>query len=670
MSVGGFCPVFRSDNAYLFVPVFGSLKNGKWLKAVDANASFPPQGTIFVPPELVPAEFEHGHAAAWEVEDQPDYVERGHSARFRAMKLVDPPIEVCSIQIPSDAAGVRKSLSEDGLRIVPHRKDRAVLVKFADGVAIRVRLSPHSVDGQRSVVDAAQFMQPIPAWKPERSLPTMTFQFSGQTRTFLSAHELGSAPDVLDLATLDEAISSMLKPGGLGAMPTVSISDARKSIQRLEDLLAKFRSRDWPARSARLAQFLDQAREASAERETWEAFLLNHSLVKQVVETEVARVTASMKDEARKEILAEETALRQRIRDAEVELGQWEELVSTSKGEIQALGTQKEELQRELVAIALSSASTSANATEPPKIQEASPQTTGVLGNLGALPDSSNVQTLSTSGAAIKHLERNLITGGVLKVSAQQLAREVFVAASVGQIIFLKGSFAETVAQCIVCSAGGGQTVQYSVRVGATQELNQPADTSRVVLINGANRACISSYGDWIRRLMQDRALRKHAFPAPMIIATVLEGPGTLPLVPELAIYGPVFDTSCLAWSPGGWTENPSLGRWEPTAWDLKEEAEIRDEWDSAIESLFPASNVLWDRMSKTALKRLQCVGDEKQPTKSDASFLFGWVFPYLVACGGDATSQADFIRSALVVDACSDQRLNRLLDSLGWREA
>jgi hypothetical protein len=169
--------------------------------------------------------------------------------------------------------------------------------------------------------------------------------------------------------------------------------------------------------------------------------------------------------------------------------------------------------------------------------------------------------------------------------------------------------------------------------------------------------------------MMQDRALRKQDFPSPIIVATVLEGPGTLPLVPELAIYGPVFDTSCLGWSPGGWTENPMLGRWELAAWDLKEETEIRDDWDSALELLFPASNVLWDRMSRTSLKRLASVADEKQPAKSDASFLFGWVFPYFVACGGDIASRADFIRDALVADACSDQRLRRLLESLGWRQ-
>src|SRR5688572_26704083 len=137
MRVGGFCPPFRPDNAYLFVHVFGSLNSGKWLKVVNANAVFPPQGTIYVPAELVPDGFEHGHAAAWEVEDQPDYVSMGRSARFRAVRAVDPPIEVCSIPVPSDAANVRKLLSEEGLRNVPHRQDRASLVRFSDGVTIR-----------------------------------------------------------------------------------------------------------------------------------------------------------------------------------------------------------------------------------------------------------------------------------------------------------------------------------------------------------------------------------------------------------------------------------------------------------------------------------------------------------------------------------------------------
>lgn len=667
--VGGFCPNFRQDNAYLFVQVFGSLRNGQWLKAVDANALFPPQGTIFVPPDLVPRGFEQGDTAAWEVEDQPNYLSIGHSARYRAVCLADPPIEILSVPIASDAGDVRKYLTEQGFRNVPHRGDLAALLRFTDGLLVQVSLIPHSSDAGRSVVEVSQFTRPLPAWKMDDSLATMTIQFGGNIRTFVQAHTPPPPRNILDLATLDEAVGQILKPGGLGGMPPISATDARHCIQRLEELLIRFPSRDWPARSAKLKQFLDAAREASTERAVWESFLLKHPVVQQTISHEVQRLSTSLKAEARKEILAGDLDLQQKMQKAEAEFAMWDEAIASSQREAEELETKKEELKRELDQLAHDARSLPSSA---PSIVPVAADRSGVtIAAQKIVPASdSEVIQIHSVDSAITHLEKNLRGVGILKVSAKHLAQEVFVAASVGQIIFVKGAFAETVANLIVSSISATNSIKFAVPVGALHELEHPADAVHTVLINGANRACISSYGEWIRRLLQDRTLRNRDSPSPVIVATLLAGPGTLSLASELAMYGPVFDTDCLAWSPQGMTTEPHLGHWELSALNVTERPLSNDDWDTTLESLFPIANPLWDRMSRRALARLAAMDNADSPTQANASFFFGWVLPYFIASGGDLAKVTEPIRTA-ITDACfKDQRLNRLVESAGRDEA
>src|SRR4051812_36290854 len=110
----GYCPdVFRADRAFLFAPVVAELINGSWARLGNATTTFPPSGTIFVPPELYPTPFHHGDLAAWEVEDQPDFSEAKLASRFRAIRPADGPLEVVPVSLPSTSDDVRRLLTEE-----------------------------------------------------------------------------------------------------------------------------------------------------------------------------------------------------------------------------------------------------------------------------------------------------------------------------------------------------------------------------------------------------------------------------------------------------------------------------------------------------------------------------------------------------------------------------
>jgi hypothetical protein len=202
-----------------------------------------------------------------------------------------------------------------------------------------------------------------------------------------------------------------------------------------------------------------------------------------------------------------------------------------------------------------------------------------------------------------------------------------------------------------------------------TADLQVP-DVAAAVLIEGANLACVSGYGKFLRELIQSRALGKSPI-TPVLIATLYAGPGTLPLGPELVCYGPVLDTDCLTWAQEGWRAQPAGGTCDLAAFQVEEAKDADELWDDLLDELFQGVNGLWDRQSKAAYRRLVSLGNPERPASTTASFLFGWVIPRYIASGGAVADRADSFRTDQVKEAAADdQRLRRLLLAAGWKES
>ena len=217
----GFCPeVFRADRTFLFAPVVAELNNGSWFRLGNASMTYPPAGTIFVPPELYPPLFRHRDLAAWAVEDQPHFSEAGLGARFRAIHLAEGPIEVVQVSLPSTSPDVRHLLMEEGVNSVTDRSDRSALLEFQDDWMVLVRLSEHPSNAHRSIVAAGTPAFPLPAWPPGKSPSTQALTIEHHTRRVATLHNLPKSPEALDFATLEEALTSA-RGGGLGAIHTV-----------------------------------------------------------------------------------------------------------------------------------------------------------------------------------------------------------------------------------------------------------------------------------------------------------------------------------------------------------------------------------------------------------------------------------------------------------------
>jgi len=149
----------------------------------------------------------------------------------------------------------------------------------------------------------------------------------------------------------------------------------------------------------------------------------------------------------------------------------------------------------------------------------------------------SGPKLISTPIAAAKHLEKNLTSLGLLNVSARPLAREVLVAAPLGQLLLFCGSLAEAIAEACAVSLTGDEPKRVSVTIGSTGPLAWPDEFvhgTGAVLIHGVNRSCLSSYGDPLRKLLTDRVLGRPVGQLPLLLGTLLDGPSTLPLGPVM----------------------------------------------------------------------------------------------------------------------------------------
>jgi hypothetical protein len=550
--------------------------------------------------------------------------------------------------------------------LISHRSDGGCILEFADRVLARARLAPHPTEHHRSVVDPDSLAYPLDAW-PQGALHLVSVQHDGIPYRFAEAHEPGGAPDSLDLATLDEALAAAQKAGGLGSAPAVSGGDATKALSVLRELVKHFERRGWQARAARLRCFLDRAQHAAEERRRWDDFLLHHPVFHDALAAQVARLRTELRPEVRQEILVHEAELKRRIEEAERDAKEWTELARHVKDEAE---------QTHPPSLASPVASAKPGGAEAPPDGNGSlaagmdlaPSGGVALAVSEPLPVTMDAVPLATPDEALGHLEKNFKAAGIAPLSARLLAREVLAAACVGQLVFLRGSFAETVTDAVACSLGGHRVVRLPVPVGASDEIALPAGEAGVVVLEGANRACVSSYGRSVRTLIQRRALGREEARSPVLLATLLEGPGTLNFGTELAALGPVFDTDCLTWDTKGSTGAPGPGRCEPSAWTLTAGKDEEFDADALIEGVLPAGNALWERQAAAALSLLIPLSSDTRPRQHVASFLFGWVVPRLVATGGDLAQHADRLEEALGQEGLSlDQRLVRQLRGLGW---
>jgi hypothetical protein len=557
----GLCPeIYRPELEFLFVTVTAELFNGFWVRRAHPEQLFPPKGDIWVPREVFPEDFHEADAVAWEVEDQPDYAERHLSCRFRAIRLADAPVELVSVPWPSTDEALRQTLLETGVPFFPRRADRNILLDFQDSIVVRVRLLAHPTNPKNSIVSDGDLAHPLDAW-PSGKLPSLLNVDSrrGQ-RHFCTLPVLPAAPSSLDLSTLEEALTAAKRPGGLGFAATLSAPELRHHLKRLEEVLHSFDGPAWQGRRTRLEQFLSNAHAATEERARWEAFLTSHPIFREALEAAVTSARSELRLKVRTELLGEEKQLQENLQRLSKEWEDLEAVKVTAEAEVKTLRNE---------AATLAAQRPSAQAPTLTEGAPHSPQRDGsdngsplritaananriAEGAGAAVPPSLKVgiplaapgEDISAPGAALALLEKNLQALGIIRISSRLVAREVLVAASMGQLLLFRGSLAGPVAEAVAVSLGGSDVKVIPVRLGTTLPLELPAEGARpgAIIFEGINRSCLDAFGTAIQEQIRSRVFGFSQERLPVFLGTLGEGPSCLPLGTHLLGFGPVFD--------------------------------------------------------------------------------------------------------------------------------
>src|SRR5262249_25075795 len=249
-----------------------------------------------------------------------------------------------------------------------------------------------------------------------------------------------------------------------------------------------------------------------------------HPVFQRALHQAIERMRDELTGEARRRILAEEVEHREHIRQLEQEESDHRKALDQLRGVTQQAAAALELIRQ----------------TKDSLTPGVSP-IDGQIGGQGGAPGgdwapaasdettTGGVRALKSPSQAVEHLGNNLERLGLRPVSARLLARTGFAAASLGQMVFFRGSLALPVAETVACTLAGQHTNRLTLTGPRTAPLDltetDPETAAAALVLDGINRLDLGAWGADLLRLLRDRALGLAGWPpTPVILATLAEG--------------------------------------------------------------------------------------------------------------------------------------------------
>jgi hypothetical protein len=630
----GFCPIdFSVTRPFISARLLYAPDRRQWVHLGTPTTQFPPKGTFYVPRELFPESFQgsDGNVAAWVLEDQPDWEGR-IGAKYRANSLEQPPAEIITVDISSsDVEAIRKLLLNDGIAFQAGLTERPILIEFADGVvAGPFNLASHDSSRGRYVCNSAALLNPVNTWPAhgKDAASRLVITWCDQQRVFATDDPLPPPQGGLFLAPLDELLRRANLAGGVASQHRIIPADLNKHIAAIQQSLERLpASQVSEAIVQRLQPLVDRAVLDHSAKMALDEYLAKHPLFEQAVQKLADDRVATLRDDIRAEVLQQETQIQERIikltqrfEDDKQRLAQ--ELLH-EENEAARLRQQSQlqmaRLQKEQTELEASVADLNLKARTSLKWTASVAQA---------------VKVIESPNQAVGHLEKNLCRMGLLTPSAQKMAREVFVAACLGQMVMFRGSFALPLARAVAHSFAGNCIHWLSVPVGIVTALpplpQGPPDGVSALLIEGINRSCFESYAGELAVILEERCLGLRSPPIPVVIGTLLDSPSSVPPSHTLLSCGPVFSGDDLSWKANIRAQSSDLGRCVASAWKLEPRS-------FGIKNLIPdkaAMPIRWRQNIVAAAALLAALGSPANKDTDgdvDASLLYGWIRPFLM---------------------------------------
>lgn len=277
---------------------------------------------------------------------------------------------------------------------------------------------------------------------------------------------------------------------------------------------------------------------------------------------------------------------------------------------------------------------------------------------------------LSTIEETTSCLVENLRAVGLNVASARSLSREVLAGLHAGQIIMFSGSAAGLVADACAATLGGRCHLRVHIPIGlldgievgrllSNAAVRAESDGLFLVVLEGINRSAPEAYADHLRALFHRRLFNPQD--GLLFIGTLLDGPSTLPIAPNLCEMGPIFDTDVMLWADTAHYRPLSTSRLSPDSWQVWhsmpiEEVESENAWSELSSACEGAPDVTWRQATRRAYRGLIAAGAGDQFM---ASLSFGWLLPRAVSA---AVPLDGPVRSLIQQLSDQDKRIKKLL--------
>ncbi|MEN8218825.1 MAG: hypothetical protein ABFS56_21115 [Pseudomonadota bacterium] len=276
----------------------------------------------------------------------------------------------------------------------------------------------------------------------------------------------------------------------------------------------------------------------------------------------------------------------------------------------------------------------------------------------------------------VLHLTDNLKAIGLIKGSAENLAKEILVGLAAGEFLVFSGSLAFQLAQvCTQAIAAKQPPTVIHIPIGLLngQQFNEylgrairKAKTEKYVcaiIIEGINCSALEIYAQALRQIFTQRLLGQTDL-APNIVffGTLVEGVATLPVPVELCELGPIFDTDVLGWRRQLKPMVYESGAIPDQVWqswmtiDVIHSSLERELFDNVI--FYPSQ--LWQLCVQQAYYRFNILNTSEESALNSLSF--GWFIPRAAAAEQDWMDIKEWLLEHILSEDTHETRIEKLL--------
>ncbi|TGO03331.1 hypothetical protein PN36_08280 [Candidatus Thiomargarita nelsonii] len=278
----------------------------------------------------------------------------------------------------------------------------------------------------------------------------------------------------------------------------------------------------------------------------------------------------------------------------------------------------------------------------------------------------------------LSHLTDNLKAIGLIKGSAENLAKEILAGLAAGEFIVFSGSLAFQFAQlCTQAIAAKPPPTVIHIPIGLLngQQFNEylgrairKAKTEKhvcAIIIEGINCSALEIYAQALRQIITQRLLGQTDL-APHIVffGTLVEGLATLPVPLELCELGPIFDTDVLGWRRQLKPITYKSGAISDQVWqswraiDNKLDSDFERE---LIDNVIFYPSQLWKICVQQAYYRLDILDDSVEESILN-SLAFGWFIPRAAAAEQDWMEIEKWLLEHVSSEDTHETRIGKLL--------